>query len=218
MLAGPSGAPLDAAVLPDLTRLPELDPRPAVVAVDMPIGLSDAGPRECDRRARARLGRPRGSSVFPAPLRPMLDAGAYTEACDLGERADGRRLSRQAWNLLPRIRELDRFLRAEPGRSDWLWEVHPEVSFQACNGGAALEHGKKSGPGREERARLIDRELGTDWRRMEKRLRRREAASDDLLDALIALWSARRVARGDARSLPEEPSRDAAGLPMRIVY
>ena len=42
-----------------------------VVAVDIPIGLPDAGPRRCDQLARARLG-PRGSSVFPAPVRAAL--------------------------------------------------------------------------------------------------------------------------------------------------
>ena len=36
----------------------------AIVAVDMPIGLSSNGLRTCDTLARKKLGRPRGSSVF----------------------------------------------------------------------------------------------------------------------------------------------------------
>ena len=40
-----------------------------LVCVDAPIGLSEAGQRRCDLAARKILGRPRASSVFPAPVR-----------------------------------------------------------------------------------------------------------------------------------------------------
>jgi predicted RNase H-like nuclease len=47
-------------------------PDAAAVALDMPIGLTCAGPRECDIAARRLLGWPRSSSVFPAPIRDAL--------------------------------------------------------------------------------------------------------------------------------------------------
>ena len=56
------------------------EPDVEVVAIDMPIGLSDDGPRACDLAARTLLGRA-GSSVFPAPLRPVLRCTSYEEAC-----------------------------------------------------------------------------------------------------------------------------------------
>src|SRR3990172_2675763 len=45
-----------------------------VIAVDIPIGLGERAPwtRECDRQARALLGR-RGVCVFPPPIRQVLD-------------------------------------------------------------------------------------------------------------------------------------------------
>lgn len=46
---------------------------PRVVAVDVPIGLLERGGRECDAEARRLLGG-RRSSVFPAPIRPILTA------------------------------------------------------------------------------------------------------------------------------------------------
>ena len=58
--------------------------RPEVLTIDIPIGLTDGGPRLCDREARLRLGAPRASSVFPAPIRPVLAAGSYEEACQIG--------------------------------------------------------------------------------------------------------------------------------------
>ena len=50
--------------------------RLGAVGVDIPIGLSDGPPRKCDVDARALLGD-RRSSVFPAPVRPVLGARSY---------------------------------------------------------------------------------------------------------------------------------------------
>src|SRR5258708_162894 len=36
-----------------------------VIAIDIPIGLTDHGPRRCDLDARRHLGPKRGTSVFP---------------------------------------------------------------------------------------------------------------------------------------------------------
>src|SRR5271166_2022286 len=55
-----------------------------IIAVDIPIGLLDAyeaGGRVCDRMARRFLGRPRSSSVFPAPVRSVLAATSWNDAC-----------------------------------------------------------------------------------------------------------------------------------------
>jgi len=148
---------VEARILTLIDELLDLDPRPAVAMIDIPIGMPEAGPRACDREARARLGGPRRSSVFPAPIRPMLAAATYEVACRIGAAADGRKLSRQAWGIVPKIREVDGFVRAVPGRLGWLREVHPEVSFCVWNGGRAMAHGKKSAAGRAEREKLLGR-------------------------------------------------------------
>jgi predicted RNase H-like nuclease len=44
------------------------------------------------------------------------------------------------------------------------------------------------------------------------------AAVDDVLDATVAAWSAKRIASGIARSLPDPPERDAEGQPVAIWY
>ena len=68
------------------------EPRPAVLAIDIPIGLAEVGPRLCDLEARKRLG-PRASSVFTAPIRPLLAAATWDEACSIRERLEGKRIS-----------------------------------------------------------------------------------------------------------------------------
>jgi predicted RNase H-like nuclease len=49
------------------------------VLVDIPIGLweSSSEPRPCDTAARAKLGQPRQSSVFPTPIREAVHADSY---------------------------------------------------------------------------------------------------------------------------------------------
>src|ERR671919_2465096 len=86
----------------------------AVLAVDIPIGLSETGPRQCDLEARRLLTAVRGSSVFPAPVRAAIEASSYAEACAHSEAACGKRLSKQAHAIMWRIREVDEMLRSEP--------------------------------------------------------------------------------------------------------
>lgn len=207
---------LDAAILDDLDALEELAPRPGVVGVDIPIGLADRDPRAYDRAARAALGRPRASSVFPAPLRCMIDATDYTAACAAGRSTNGRALSRQAWNIVPLIRTMDRFLRDRPGRVEHVHEVHPEVSFMIWNGGAPMTHNKKRSAGHQERVALIERDLPGALAAAKHALAGQRYATDDLVDAMAALWSAARIARGIAVSMPETPQSDGYCLPMTI--
>ena len=70
-------------VISKISELISASPRPILVGIDIPIGLPQKGPRACDMAARRLLGKPRSSSVFPAPVRATLVARNYEEACDL---------------------------------------------------------------------------------------------------------------------------------------
>jgi len=41
---------------------------------------------------------------------------------------------------------------------------------------------------------------------------------DDVVDAAVVAWSATRIARGEAQSLPEPPEHDSDGRPVAIWY
>ena len=180
----------------------------AVVAVDIPIGLPAVGPRTCDVAARRRLGR-RGSSVFPAPVRAVLGAADHAEAVARSRAASGRGISVQAWNLVPKIVEVDE--RVAPG--DAVAEVHPELSFATLAGGP-LASRKREAAGRAERLALL-RDAFPD---VAERLAARPpgCAADDVLDAYATLWTARRITAGDAESLGGG-ERDERGLLMSIT-
>jgi len=115
-----------------------------IVAIDVPIGLPEAGDRACDRSARRLLGVPRASSVFPAPCRAALSGSTYAEACLLNEAACGSRISRQTFNILPKIREVDGLM--TPILQLRVRECHPELVFAllSANGGSETSAGSHS--------------------------------------------------------------------------
>lgn len=194
-----------------------LDRDPGLAVVDMPIGLLEAprrGGRTCDREARRLLGRPRASSVFSPPVRPLLNATDYASV-------RGRGLTLQAFHLLPRIRELDAVV--TPGlQSSCVREGHPEVTFRLL-AGAPVVHPKRRAAGRNERLQALLRGTRPSqaaylraWEGRRAVLRHGAAAPDDVLDALAMLATAFRIRAHRARRLPPDPPRDARGLRMEI--
>jgi len=134
--------------------LDRLDGQRALVAVDIPIGLPSGAPRDDGRRradaeARAFLGPRRASSVFSAPCRTTLAAGGYREACDLevAARGSGKGLSIEAYNIIPKIRDVDEVIRPThqapvgSGPGVRVREVHPEVAFAVLAGAGRRGHG-----------------------------------------------------------------------------
>lgn len=199
--------------------LDSLAARPAIIAVDMPIGLAANAPRRCDLEARRLLGPPRGSCVFPAPCRAALAAADdYRQACELNRQASQRALSRQCFGILPKVKQIEHVL--TPERQSWIREAHPEVTFAVLSAeGRGLAASKKTRLGRDERLRLLgELAAGVDLLAQRARLGRANVAQDDLVDALACLATAQRICSGAARSLPTgDPEYDQRGLRMEIV-
>ena len=215
----PEVGEIDAAVYRSARDLMAATRASAVVAVDIPIGLPEAGQRECDREARRLLGWPRRNSVFPSPIRPALRAADRLEASEITQSVDGRRVGVQAWAITSKIREMDAALQEDLAIRSGVKEVHPEVSFWALAGGRPMRHSKKHKAGREERRALIAREYGVSAiAAVRDCFVRPDVADDDILDAFAALWTAGRIAAGRARALPRRPIRDSDGLLMEIRY
>ena len=126
-----------------------------VLTIDIPIGLTDTGRREVDTQARRLLG-PRASSVFPAPVRAALDGVAYVDACERSFVACGKKLSKQTFAILPKIREVDIALRGSRQLQAGVREVHPEVCFYFLNSAQPMLYPKKSVEGALERLKLLE--------------------------------------------------------------
>lgn len=175
----------------------------AALALDVPIGLPEAGTRPCDVEARRQLPG-RASSVFAAPPRGALACSTYAEA-----RRHLPSLSAQTFALVPRIRDVDQALRdAGPQVHRRAVECHPEVAFARLSG-LALPR-KRSARGALLRLRALQEHLGPVPADVPD-----GPALDDALDALACAWTARRWHRGEAQVLGG--GADALGVPMRIV-
>lgn len=178
-----------------------------VTGIDMPLGLLAEGWRTVDALARRALGA-RGASVFAIPPRPVWEAPDYPAANRRCRELTGRGLPAQTWGLRSGLLEADAFRREYP-----LHEVHPELAFAELSAGIPLAASKHSAAGRAGRRALLqaagivlpERVAG--------------AAEDDLLDAAAVAWSARRIAAGTARVLPDPPvQRGDDGFEIAIRY
>ena len=180
------------------------------VAIDIPIGLPDSGTRACDRAARSMLGR-RGSSVFAAPVRPVLGCTSYPAARELLAAAGGASMSAQAFGIVAAVRAVDAVIR--PDDEDRVVEAHPELAFALMGGGPGLP-GKKTTAGIGRRLQLLQTWLPNAVEALASSPS--QAGVDDALDALACVWVARRWRLGEATVLGGD-ERDRRGLPMRIV-
>jgi predicted RNase H-like nuclease len=184
----------------------------ACLGIDIPIGLLD-GPRACDLAARKLLSQPRGSSVFPAPCRAAVQAETYETASAINRQKAGRGLSRQAWGIVPKIRQIDDAL--TPDCQRWAFEVHPEVCFWSLNGRHPMAHNKKTKEGAAERVDVLRRAYPEIERYLANRPPR--VGADDLLDAAAAACTALRRYRHEADCVCS-PECDETGLEVAIYY
>ena len=185
-----------------------LEPAPAV------LGAPQPGGRDCDRLARRLLGR-RASSVFTPPPRPLLDATCYAHVRRQG-------LSIQAFNILPKMREVDRVM--TPALQQRVYEAHPELAFRTL-AGHPMQYRKKTLAGREERVRVLEQAppplfqgIRAALAQTLRRYPRPQVAPDDVLDAYVLVGTALRIWQGQGRRLPCVPACDQQGLRMEIWY
>ena len=176
--------------------------------IDMPIGLPSCTRRASDGQLRVHLGA-RRSSIFPTPPRTVLDAVDYRDALTRARDATGVGLSKQAWNLVAKIRELDALM--TPDLQPRVSEAHPESSFAEL-AGKPLATRKSTREGREERTQL----LLPSFPDVGEHLDRHGAVVVDVLDAYAAAWTARRIAEGTAKWFGDD-QRDARGLRMTVA-
>ena len=217
------GDELRLRIVPRFAEVLAAPEAPAIVAVDMPIGLPERtgiGGRAAENAVRPLLGA-RQSSVFSVPARSAIYADDYRDACRraLETSEPQRKVSKQLFNIAPRIRDVDGVLRADPAAADRVFEVHPELAFWRLNGGRALDQPKKIkgqpyAPGLTLRRRLLAA-AGLPAAALAA-MPLPGAGADDLLDALACAAVARRIHAGVAQPYPDPPPRDAFGLPMAI--
>ena len=205
-----------------------------LVLVDIPIGLPEGpGGRACDQEARDILRPRRSSSVFSAPTRQTVgqaarspgnyDCAKKVEQCATKTESnpEGRKISKQAFAIAPKVAQVDRLLRCrDADATPEVREVHPEVCFWALNGQSSMNCNKKSPAGEKQRFEILERyepSAREIYREACQRFVGGGVAKDDVLDALVAAVTAR-CGHDRLTTIPKCPPRDYEGLPMEMVY
>ena len=193
-----------------------------LILIDVPIGLRDGGIEEriCDKEARKILGLKRGSSVFRVPCRAAVYADTYQRASEVHARLTGKKLPKQTWGIIPKIREVDQLLSVDESTRSRIKEIHPEVCFWALNNCQPMRYSKKKVEGFEERRKVLrsfypytDDVVNYSL----QKYRRKEVTRDDIVDALVAAVTASKEQLG-LLTIPEVPEFDSKVLPMEMVY
>ena len=223
--AGAGGYTLESERYTDIAAVFDAHASADRLLVDMPIGLPVADSRACDREVRRRLGA-RGRSVFPTPCRAVVeycgtagDDADYERATEIQREHTGAGLSKQTWNITPKIAALDRLLR-ERSPSIAVYESHPEYCFARLNDGYPVAQPKSTPAGRAARFGVLASAFeadAPDWRACYREALdthyRKHVARDDVVDALVLAAAGRRP----LAAVPAAPPTDDRGLPMRIV-
>ena len=157
-----------------IESLSEIDANSALI--DIPIGLKDNSIRECDQRAREFLSPERHYSIFNCPIRDAVYADNYEEACDINEEKTCKRISKQVWNIVPKIKEADKYR----GETD-LMESHPEIFFKSLEP-KSVKNSKRDKKGLNDRLKVLNQFGDTSVINENKFT---DASKDDLVDAMV---------------------------------
>ncbi len=189
--------------------------------IDIPIGLSSKGfMRTIDAAIRRELPG-RSSTVFNPPCREALQFDDYEKAKKENIRIEGKGISKQAFFISKKIREVDDFL-SKKNESISFFESHPELCFKYLNPAKKVLLSKKStAEGAEERLTILkqyDRNISSLYREILHNTKRSNVKKDDILDA-ICLCIANRLSEKDKYSLLKDKNfTDLSGLEIKIAF
>lgn len=187
--------------------------RPNSIAIDIPISPPEHGVRACDAAARAVL-RNRKSTLFTTPSLVALQVArahafatsGYPEALQVNIEHQGTGLSQQAYALARKILDVHDWLAGTGPAEVPIIECHPEVSF------AHMVNPREPSPPRFPKRT---------WEGMRHRMQMLKGAgidvqyihdesgligADDLIDAAVCAWTARRYWAGNAVRYPADGS------------
>jgi predicted RNase H-like nuclease len=210
-LLASAGQPLE--LFPSFSDLLKAYPAKTLL-VDIPMGLPDKFARDLESQAR-RLLPGRSGSLFPVPCRQAVYASSYDNACKTNFQHLGKKISKQTWNICPKIREVDRLLSNDASLQERVSESHPELAFYLLSP-KGPQHSKKTPEGIEERLNILAGFYDPVHDYYDLALQafpRKLVARDDVLDAMIlmVLGSVEKTVLADSRV------NDEQGLKIRMT-
>lgn len=191
--------------------------------VDMVIGLANKNhPRDVEKLAREKLKPNRTSTVFTPPCREAIYKKNHEAAKKKNIAITGKSISIQAWNIVPKIREVDEFVLKNKNLRSKINEAHPELCFATLNNGNPMRFKKSIKEGENERlallslfypkAKIIFEEGSTSFLK-------KEVKNDDIIDALgLAVTGWLGMQNGFDFLISKNKKQDIYGLEMNMCF
>ena len=212
-----TGDRVDVHVFPTVSDLFAAHADAELFIIDMPIGLPESPEDMRPEKAARRLLSGKASSIFNCPCRQAVYAD-QKEASAVNKAVLGKALPAQSLGLIPKIRELDKYLTAHPDIRPRVLESHPELCFAMLSGSPVLES-KHTSEGQQKRLDILSPLCPTVRGAVEHAgFPKSKAALDDLIDAACLAVVAHLSLERPLKTLPERPQKDARGLTMQMVY
>ncbi len=185
--------------------------------IDMVIGLQgNAGHIRPDGIARKIL-KGRASTVFPVPCRQAVYGATKEERLAANVRVLNKKFTSQTDAIIPKMREVDEFLQANPRFKNVIRESHPEVCFARLNG-SVLMTSKHDSEGIRERISVIREYLpGVTEEQIQSVCRKMRCNADDVTDSICLAVTAELMLQEKAEPIPAEPMADDTGLLMQMI-
>lgn len=188
------------------------------ILIDIPIGLSSKHfIRTVDAEARTYL-KKRKSSIFSPPCRAAVFATNYKDALQLNKELTGKGISIQAYNISPKIREIEEWFNTKPAHVE-VYEAHPELCFKSLNAQEDVNFSKHEKQGIEMRKEIVfslEKALEPIFDDLLQTYKRSEVKPDDILDAMALFLIAK--TQGQLLCVQDTHTMDETGKPVRIVY
>lgn len=191
------------------------------VFIDIPIGLSSKGfMRTIDSSIRKELPG-RSSTIFNPPCREALQVDNYEQAKEENKQIEGKGISKQAFFISKKIKEVDDFL-LQNKRSIEFFESHPELCFKYLNPAKKVLLTRKSTPeGIEERMTILkqyDNTLPNLYEEILAKTKRSNVKKDDILDAICLCLANKLSGKHNYTLLKDENSTDLSGIEIKIAF
>lgn len=156
----PQSGEVRLRVVPRFAEVTAAPEAPAIIGIDIPIGLPEQagrGGRTADTAVRSLLGA-RKSSVFSVPSRRAVFAevgpfdgqqsrcAAHQRACVIARKTSvpPRSITIFAFGIFSKIREVDAVLQSDRALDGRVHETHPELAFWRLNAERPLASAKKT--------------------------------------------------------------------------
>ncbi len=185
--------------------------------IDMVIGFPNT-PKDVRPDTFARkIVSPRTSTVFAVPCREAVYADTEEEQICQNVKRLGKGLAKQTMAIIPKMRELDKFLNRQEQYKNQIRESHPEVCFARLNGSVVMsKKGQKEGM--VERVNILKEYLPVlTCNLIEKKAREFGCNQDDIVDAVCLAVTGWLSMHGQTEAIPPHPQEDACGLKMQMI-